>query len=639
MDFFASQDDARRRTSLLLVYYALAVCGIIAGVYLVLAALLAYSEAAEGPGRTAAFSSGWLWHPGLLLVVTVATLGIIGLGTLFKTMQLKQGGAKVAALLGGRRVPADTADPLERRFRNVVEEMAIASGIAVPDVYVLDQEPGINAFAAGFSPADAVIGVTAGTLKTLNRDELQGVIAHEFSHIVHGDMRLNIKLMGVLHGILLIALLGYVLLRSAAFSNTGRRSRNNKGNAAIALVVLGLAVMVIGYIGVFFANLIKSAVSRQREFLADAAAVQFTRNPGGIAGALKRIAGFSQGARVRDVHAAEASHLFFGNALRAPLLGMLATHPPLPERIRRLDPAFNPEITRLASPASAATADAAGISSLSGAVLSAEAIAAGTGNPTGAHLEAAQRLIARLPDKLARAARQPDPARALVYALLLQADTTVRERQLDILRADNLSDPAAVVDMADSLAALRPLDRLTLAELAAPALREMPRQAYQIFSDTLTRVMQADNRISLFEYALHRLLLRHVAPAFLKADAAAIRHRDFPSIRAAATDVMLALAAWGSEATQESRAAFAAGMARLSPEPIPYPNHTPSLDRIDEALTRLAQASPPLKKNLIEACAACVTADGRIGPDQGELLRAIADALDCPMPPLQLEAA
>lgn len=630
MDFFALQDDARRRTGLLLVYYLLAVAGIIAGIYLALAALLAYdSESAR------ALSAGWFWDPLLLAWVAIITVLIIGVGTLFKTLQLRQGGAKVAKMLGGRKISPSTDDPNERRLLNIVEEMAIAAGISVPDVYLLDNEPGINAFAAGFSPADAVVGVTAGMLKTLSRDELQGVIGHEFSHIIHGDMRLNIRLMGVLHGILLIAVTGYVLMRGAAFSGSGRRSsRGNRGNGAIIILVVGLAAMVIGYIGVFFANLIKSAVSRQREYLADAAAVQFTRNPGGIAGALKRIAGLPQGARVRDVHASEASHLFFGNALRAPWLELLATHPPLSRRISRLDPAFNPALAAMVKEPSGTATDSltAGLSP----GMAAEQIAGGTGNLKAENLAAARNIIGTIPENLIGAVRRTESAKALVFALLLGKKTETRREQLEIIIAGHSVSPDSIENFAAKLEKLASTQRLTLAELAAPALRRMPEEDYAGFKKTVRGLIGVDNNVSPFEYALHRLLLRHLEPAFGKVDPAYVRYRDIKSIIVPATEVMFALASWGCDNEADARRSFTAGMNELTNGQIPYPSHRTSIGRVNRALEKLSRSAPGLKRRLVAACAACVTADGRLGPDQGELLRAIADSLDCPVPPLPL---
>ena len=265
----------------------------------------------------------------MLSVVAALTLGVITVGSLFKMLQLKKGGSYVAEHLGGKRVNRLSADKDEKRLLNVVEEMAIASGVSVPQVYIMTGEKGINAFAAGYTPGDAAIAVTQGCLSTLSREQLQGVIAHEFSHILNGDMRLNIRLIGFLYGIMVIAIVGRGLLWS------NRRSRNKKG--ANQTILLALALVVIGYVGQLFGRIIQSAVSRQREFLADASAVQFTRNPGGLAGALKRIAGFSQGSRIESPNAQEASHLFFSMAIRS----LFATHPPLAERIRRIDPEYS----------------------------------------------------------------------------------------------------------------------------------------------------------------------------------------------------------------------------------------------------------------------------------------------------------
>ncbi len=291
------------------------------------------------------------WHPEFFIVTSGSVLLVITIGSLYKMTMLSGGGESVALALGGRKVPANTRDLAERILLNVVEEMALASGTPVPPVYIMDDEEGINAFAAGTTPQNAVIGITRGAILTLKRDELQGVIAHEFSHILNGDMRLNIRLMGLLHGILVLALIGYMVLRIVGNSpgrvSTRRSSDDNKGAGGLILAILaaGVALLIIGYVGVFFAHLIKSAVSRQREFLADASAVQFTRNPSGIADALKKIGGWSKSSKITSPRAEESSHMFFGSAM---MLSFFATHPPLAQRIQRIDPNFkgnfpNPE--------------------------------------------------------------------------------------------------------------------------------------------------------------------------------------------------------------------------------------------------------------------------------------------------------
>src|SRR5690625_1971717 len=340
MDFFESQDQARRRSGRLLFFYILAVALIVASVYFV---VLFAAEYAGLIGERSHF----LWEPYVFLWTAAGTLTIISIGSAYRIIQLRAGGSRVAEMMGGRRVDRATSDPDERRLINVVEEMAIASGVPVPEIFILDREKSINAFAAGYSPNDAAVAVTDGTLRTLNRDELQGVIAHEFSHILNGDMRLNIRLIGVLNGILVLHLIGLILIRSLAYSRTGAtRSRRSSGGGGsggivIAIIIIGSALMIIGYIGVLFSRMIQAAVSRQREYLADAAAVQFTRNPSGIANALRKIGGASFGSRIRDPHANEASHLFFANGLSSSFSNLFSTHPPLTKRIQAIDPSFD----------------------------------------------------------------------------------------------------------------------------------------------------------------------------------------------------------------------------------------------------------------------------------------------------------
>jgi len=609
MDFFAHQDRARRNTSLLVLLYALAVSGIIASIYLVVRLLFSSMEDANGEVATG------LWDAGLFAMVSGAVLALVLAGSLFKTLQLSQGGSVVARSLGGRPIEPGTRDKDERRLLNVVEEMALAAGIAVPQVYLLDHEPGINAFAAGFTTRDAVIGVTRGCVQQLSRDELQGVIAHEFSHIMNGDMRLNIRLMGILFGILMLTIVGRILLRTAHLGGGRSRSDKKGGNP---LPFLGIALIIIGYIGVFFANLIKSAISRQREYLSDASAVQFTRNPDGIAGALKKIGGLSAGATVQNAHASEASHLFFGPVSGFSFGAMLSTHPPLAERIRRLDPAFNPEIARLMDAPSGSRSASAGAAGFAG------------GHAGTANLGAAAATLKRLPASLLDEARDPAGARSIIYGLLVSNEAKVQKAQQRLIESADPQVASRLPAIRDALSALPSGMRLPLAELAVPALRVMPSEQYPRFRQAVQAVIEADAEIDLFEFALSHMIIRHVASAFSRPDKAPVRYRALDAILPACRTVLGGLAAWGSKDKAEK--AYAAGLKSLGQPASRLDADAVSLLAISDALDVLASASPTLKRTVMDACAACVLADGTIAIEETELLRAIADSMDIPMP-------
>lgn len=339
MDFFEHQAKARTKTTVLVVYFVIAIVAIIASVYLASLLIFHFAQARQQPGL--APPALVLWDPRLFIFVVVGTLGVVLIGSLYKTFVLSKGGSAVAESLGGRLLGAEPGDADERKLRNVVEEMAIAAGLPVPKIYVLDNDAGINAFAAGHAPGDAAIGITRGGMTLLTRDELQGVVGHEFSHLLNGDMRLNIRIMGILFGIVCLAVIGRVLLYSRGGGGRGRNP----------MVFVGLALIVIGALGILFGRLIQAALSRQRELLADASAVQFTRNPAGLAGALKKIG--SVGSKIDSAHAVEASHMFFENGLGKPFFGMMATHPPLEQRIRAIDPAWDGKFIPVGSTGSA----------------------------------------------------------------------------------------------------------------------------------------------------------------------------------------------------------------------------------------------------------------------------------------------
>jgi Zn-dependent protease with chaperone function len=596
MDFFAAQDRARRASRWLLLWFFLAVAASVGAVYLAVALPLA-GEGAE------------LWQPGLFLVVAVAVGGVILGGSAWKVAELAAGGgAAVATSLGGRSVTRATTDPAERRLANLADEMALAAGIPAPPVYVLDGETGINAFAAGARPSEAVVAVTRGALDKLSRDELQGVVAHEFSHILNGDMRLNLRLIGVLHGLFMLATAGRLLLRSGG----GRAGGKNRGG----IVMLGLALLVAGYAGVLAGRLIRAAVSRQREYLADAAAVQFTRNPSGIAGALRKIGRDSAG--LASARADEVSHMLF-DAGRM-FSGWFATHPPLAERIRRIEGGRAEAVAVPPAPTFADDSPVAGFAPSS--------IAARVGAPVAAQATAAHELVAALPDALRTAAAAPAGARAVALALLLSRDPDQRRRQIDAVAARH------DVATAQEVAAVVPTDlapglRLPLIELALGALRELPvaeRARFLATADVLTR---ADGRVTLTEYVLLRLLRdalapRVPAPVSLAASGELIGHVAL---------LLSLLAHAGQRAPADVAAAFARGAALAPADALALrPLAEMRTDALDAALTALAAAAPGYRRRLVEALAAVAWHDGRLAPPEAELLAAICGALDCPLP-------
>lgn len=639
MDFFEHQNVARRKTAVLIIYYIIAVILIATAVYLAFALTFLGIDGKKSHGQGQEFKAEQLWNSELFIWVIGGTLLVVVGGSLYKISQLSGGGAAVAEMLGGRPVNANTSDPDERKVLNVVEEMAIASGTSVPKVFVLEQEPGINAFAAGFSPSNSVIAVTKGCIQQLSRDELQGVIAHEFSHILNGDMRLNIKLMGVLHGILIIGMIGYWIFRISLHSGSSSRSRNNKDGNRMPLVLLGLIVMVVGYVGVLFGKLIKSAVSRQREYLADAAAVQFTRNPNGIAGALKKIGGIEFGSKLRSSSAEDASHLFFANGLSSFFMSMMATHPPLPERIRRIDPSFEGNIDRITSASTAASTD--NISGFTGGGvaqktfgLQSEQFSASVGAPRREHLEYASKIIAGLPESIISAAREPFGARAVVYTLLLNKDAGSLEVQLKHL-AENADEAvyAETVKMIKILEGIGRESSLPLIDLSLSTLKELSALQYEIFRNNVQKLVEADNEIDLFEMTLQRMILRRLDPVFRKVKPVPIVYYDISPLLGYCADVISCLAYWGTDDQAVSRMAFEKGSEKLGVGKLDMKSvNDCGLDLLLNSLDQLTGTSPAIKKRLIEACAVSIAVDGKVTLEEAEILRCIGDTLDCPIP-------
>jgi Zn-dependent protease with chaperone function len=624
VDFFERQDKARRNTKLLVFYFVLAVLSLIVAVDAAVAltfGLVSAQESSFGEARPNPVRFD------LMAAATLGTLAIVSIGSISKTLQLARGGSAVAELLDGRLIHSGTRDANERRLLNIVEEMSIASGVPVPQVYVMDNEDGINAFAAGHSASDAAISVTRGALQLLTRDEMQGVIAHEFSHILNGDMRLNIRLMGLIFGILCLTVIGRILVRT--------RGRKNP------LPLLGLALIIIGFAGVFFGRLIQAAVSRQREGLADASSVQFTRNPAGLAGALKKIGGLEQGSKLKSPRAQEASHLFFANGMGESFFGLLATHPPLIERIRALDPSFDgkfpaqvlPVVSEPSRPPPLPTPAATRFAPIG---IASQAIMANVGQPTTEHLRYATDFHRTISPAVAAAARDPMGASALVYALLLANESETRQEQLDDLaRVESGTIRDETRQIWPEIQDLPAQARIPLVDLAVSALRRFSYLQFERFRMAVQTLIA--NRGDLFAYMLQKIVTRHLETHFSPDRKTIIQFYDLHPLAGDCGVLLSATAYAGQDDATAAYKAFtqaAQWLGRAARAEIPWlPPEQCTLAQVDAALERLSQAVPQIKKNVLNACALTVAADNIIQEREAELLRAIADALDCPIPP------
>ncbi|MGD9127635.1 MAG: M48 family metallopeptidase, partial [Planctomycetia bacterium] len=708
MDFFGQQDVARRKTLWLVVYFVVATALVVLAVHTAAAAIAAIVEQniqEEAPDDYSSYSSDPWDHTNtfgnehrygstpstslhyghtlsaipeetdwqsifknlfldwkLFMITGGLTLLVILGGSGYKTMELSAGGEAVASMLDGRRIQSNTGDFAERQFLNIVEEMSLASGVPVPPVYVLDNESSINAFAAGFTIHDAVIAVTRGALDYLNRDELQGVVAHEFSHILNGDMKLNLRLIGVIYGLLIIAVIGLYITRVAFYATAGSNRRDAR--ATIAIAAAGISLAVIGGVGYAMGVVIKSAISRQREYLADASAVQFTRNPDGIAGALKKLGGRRNTSKIINPHAYELSHFFFGNAFGHTSGWLLSTHPPLIDRIKRIDPSFDgdfPQVNKIQyrlqtpAPQTARRAPTRGGDPLAPVInaIPVEPVIAATGSatvplggaagslPTAGIMEGGMRLmyiaalLESIPQPLREASREAFGARAVIFATLIDRDPEIRDKQLEMLR--KMGDVACVQEMELLLRSVDRMDdkaRLPLVETALPNLKSLSPEQYDKFRQTLVDLIKADGRVDLFEFAVQTLVVRHLDIHFGKKQPASIRHHHSTvrSILPEAVRLFSTLAYVGSLKSDDAPIAFEKGMEKFGTSATLLPKESCSLKKLGETLEKLNDAVPLLKHQVIDACAAIVLADGKVTAKEYELAQVIGSILEVPIP-------
>jgi Zn-dependent protease with chaperone function len=651
LNFFAQQELARKQTRRMIVLFTIAVICIVIAIDAVV--MIAFGIGREARRGAIGVNSG------ALVASTLGVLAVIGLATLYRISTLRAGGSAVALQLGATPVPVDTTEFAYRRLRNVIEEIAIASGVPVPEIFVLEEETAINAFASGYTPADAAVTVTRGCLDKLNRDELQGVIAHEFSHVLNGDMRLNIRLVGVAFGILVLAVIG----RKIAEASGRSRSRDSGG-----IVVLGIALLVVGYIGVFFARIIKASISRQREYLADASAVQFTRQTEGIAGALKKIGGLSEGSKLTSRDGEEVAHMLFGDGVGYSAL--FATHPALVDRIKRLQPRFDPgEFAEIAadwtqprrvgesddpqaslagfaparrSPGHATAPRSGALPSASGEMrLSAAAVSEQVGHPDTGDYRAAAALSTSIPASLSAAAHGREQAVSVVLALLLNAGEAVRRRQLDLIAHYYDAGTAAEVEaLATQTGALHPMQRLPLAAMAFPALRRHPRPKLQVFVIVLKQLIKADGKVSLQEYCLAKLVGIQVIDALNPSATRVMGRIRLNEAAAELCDLFSVVAEYGHDDAESARRAYALGLNEVLPAA--KPSYAPPRDwgmALDRALPQLDLLVPAGKELVVRGLTHAISADGAVSVNEAELLRTVCAALHCPLPPILQRSA
>ncbi len=643
MNFFAAQDQARRSSRRLVAAYIAATIAIVLGVTAVagFALFMGFSQSGYNPASGPFIREQ---APLLLGIALLTTLFILG-SSLYKTSKLSAGGGRVAVDMGGTLVATDVQDPLRRRLRNVIEEMAIASGVPVPEIYVLEAESGINAFAAGFSPSDAAIAVTRGTLELLDRDELQGVIAHEFSHILNGDMKLNVRLMGVLFGIMVLGLIGRLIVRGGYHSNivSSRRNRNTS-----VVLVIGIGLIILGGIGVFFARMIKASVSRQREYLADASAVQFTRQSSGIANALKKIGGYSEGSTISAKDPEEVSHMLFGSGTS--LFGLFATHPPLVDRIQALDPDFKegdfPRVdprqrsvetldnSRHAAFAGDATAAFAG----QHPKVAADSIADTVGHPDHEHIEFAQNIRRSIPEELYDAAHSSQLAFLLSLALVLDRSKRVAERQFSLLQEQLGSDRTTIVRRYhDVLSATDGEYRLPLLEITFPALKLRPTPELAYLVELTNRLIEIDGDIELYEFCFYRIMMSSLDQAIDPTGKRGGRRSRRRDLQSAATDLLRILADHGHDSDTQRTAAFKAGIATLGPwaQDAQFASDRGySVAKLNRSLDALLGLNSKGQESLLRAVSATAAHDGQISVAEAELIHAVCATLNYPLPPI-----
>jgi Zn-dependent protease with chaperone function/uncharacterized tellurite resistance protein B-like protein len=643
MDFFARQEQAKKKTRYLVFYLIIAVLCIVIAINAIMYAymVIMHNESYR--------LSQWIVQP-KSLTVTIATIFTITAISFIQWRLLREGGDALALRMGATPVLLDTKDSNERQLLNVVEEMSIASGIAMPNLYVMERERGINAFVAGLNQSDAVLVVTNGAMRELTRQELQGVIGHEFSHIFNSDMRINLQLISLLAGILFLSEAGRFVLSSAYDDGYTSDSRNQgSANPFIFLLPMAIVLFVVGSVGLFFARLIKSSISRQREYLADAAAVQYTRNNQGLASALFKISQFSEGSTLHTHHAEEASHMCFSEPVSmfsGFLNGLLSTHPPVEKRIKAICPGWKPgrvprisTVVRNQTPNQHTNLLPDSIMALVENNQTKRYLTQTIGQATAQHLQEAHRIIEDIPATLRITAKTTD-AKAhsiqLIIALLLTDDGQQTSQALaSIKRIYGAAFSQSVHKLAVQIQLQPRKQRLAIFDLAIPALKRITRAERKILFEALQQIIQLDQTVSRFEYTLYWLLKKHLYGQTKQAKPSINSLKTVPN--EVAIVVAMMIEASGQDETSR-RKIFRFIMANIGLSQMLMPVTEFDADIIHKAVLMLAQLNPIPKQALLYALEDCVTEDKVVAPEEAELLRTIAELMDCPIPPLLTQA-
>jgi len=617
MNFFEHQDQARYKTKWLLFLLTIAVVSVILILTIMLAAYMALSDEST---RDIIQSFNFYFNWKSLAVISLVVFIFILLVSWSKKSELSHGGKVVARKLGGKLLSSGTDDVQAIRLLNIVEEMAIASGLPVPQTYLIPEDS-INAFAAGTNINNAVIGITSGALQHLNRDELQGVIAHEFSHILNSDMRLNIQLIAILHGLIIIGLMGDILYES------GRRNKLEKG--ASGAMLFGSLIMLIGFIGTFFGKLIKASINRQREFLADASAVQFTRNPNGISTALKKIGALKQKSKISHANAQEFSHMFFAKSSSKSIFNLMASHPPLTKRILAIDPSWDQKFEKIKLKQTSSQNTTTQGNEVKPSNL--QTLIATSGIITQKNIDQAHKIITSIPTVIKKNASNSFGARAIVYSLLITHNKDSKQ-QFEIL--DNYAD-AEVAKLTKKLQPdIYKLDikyRLPLIELTIPTFKLLSEQQYETFKQTINHLIQADKKISIFEWSLTNIIFESIEQEFTNKEEK-IGTSNLYKLKEHVSLVLSTMAHAGNKDSDIAKEAFIAATTEQILVRFPFiPKQDISFKKLGKAIEKLQLLKPLEKEKLLKTCAICIAHD-KITHRETELLRAFSSILGCPMP-------
>jgi len=636
MDFYKEQENSKKKSALLLLIFIISICVVVffVGMFFIAIDVFVYEEGTKSFNLTPSYI---LQNARLNVIISsfLSIFIVIVYGASKKFDELERGGYVIANELGGRLLFGESASSKEKTLINVADEMSLAAGVGSVPIYIIENKH-INAFVAGTTYDNAVLSVTRGAVELLNRDELQGVIAHEFSHIFNGDMKLNNFASGCISGILYIFIIGTELFFPLQFTATKHFSGITPKDVLRIFVYpltmsAGIALMLLGVVGVACAAFMQFALNRQREYLADASAVQFTRYPQGIANALKKIGMY--GDTLNNLRAGCYEHIFFSSH----------SSPSVGKRIKKIEPHWDGEFIETRDKQDEIFSRkkihplTMSIKALTVAHILGQITNSGVINDRA--LKHAKEVLNSIPDNVKQNAQNPLGAEFIIYTLLLDKNHESRKLQCIAIAGKLFKDlkhqdtaVKMLMDMYESIGFLEPVAYLDIIHICASTLKNISANQYAVFRKQVNELILHDEHVSVFEWCVRYIVLYPLDMAFGLRKTPLDIHTHIGALKNELEILLSALSYIQFKDDANGRDIFErvkkqGGITAL--KYIPYSEFSP--ERFEKVVDEIQNSKPMVRRKILELCIFALNGDGEINNRDIAVIHALGEVLHLPL--------